>query len=116
MHPLHIVYGLLALLKRLYMRLNQLEQLLAPTLVAGHKTLFSSGVGGLNQNWIKYGVLALIVGVLIFNVFEVKHKVSNPGSSLLSTLEPILKASTWVFLFTQIFHHISSLGLGNIHL
>jgi hypothetical protein len=112
MHPFHIIYMITALFRKLYSRLNQLEQFLAPTMAVGHKALFSSSQ--INTNWIKYGVLALIIGVLIFNVFETKHKLAQPHSGVLGVIEPILKGTTWVFLFTQIVHHLSSFNLSGV--
>ena len=105
---LPIISHMFGFVWKMYSRLNQLEQLLAPSLAVGYKPLFDGP--DVSHTGLKIGALLLIVIALLWNSFETKQRFAQGHQNPLHILEPLLKASGWCFIFIQILHHIRSLS------
>jgi len=93
---------------KMYGRLNHLEKVLAPSLAAGYKPLFTGQSA--DHPDLKIAVLVLIVLALGYNTFEAKQKFGQPSHNPLLIFEPVLKASAWGYAFVEIWQHLSILA------
>jgi hypothetical protein len=94
---------------KMYSRLNQLEQVLAPTVAVGYKPLFDGMAS--DNHVMKLVVLAMVVGAIGLNSFEVKQKVGLAAShNPLHVIEPLLKGGGWAYLFVELWKHLNLLN------